>query len=493
MPFEIPYRLETRQDILEAKDVDLLGLGLEYTVLLAVERRLDIVKPPALVQAHPVTKEFYRIRDEAIREAGTAHLERARIHLAETFHHIEQALPWAADLARCSDFSDLLGTFPPAVRERCEAGHRPGSQAGRLAAVLEAQKIIKEEALALARTSRTRSLTREDLKRLIAGRALFDAANEDVLTGLRQAISDKRDGAALFQNASAELLFTRIPSFVSLLSRVDPKLIRQKFLARVAKLVEDPRKRMGLFTCMPGDVTLATLFPAMEKMSAACRRALGKETADFIDDSITGFRHQVNMIKTLYDGLFLTPELRQVRRLHEAGRVDVRKLAYHERTVRTRTHLDTLTFHPVKDYLDLCKSHFSDDCTGLDLSEKQLGSQAYFCIRIFRNTTWLGNIYMLDFTKEHGLLVVDRIQIPRNLNAVYINFFGHLLEIFREMFSSVEYRQVLLPLRISNHGFIQKAWNERKKGLKKRKFDAPFRDAAHFESMQGRGNFYVLE
>jgi len=493
MPFDIPYHLETRQDILRAKQENLLDIGLEYEVMEAVERRLTIIKPPALEKAHPVIKDFFHVRSELVIEADLKHLERSRLDLTNSFHHIELALPWAADLARCNDFIELLQIFPLEVQKRCWGDSRPGTMTGRFEATMEAQKIIKEEALAISRTGRTRSLTREDLRRLIAGRVLFEPENEDILKGLRDAINDSRDGAAIYQNVCAELLFTRIPSFVSLIARMDPKLFRRKFLDRVAKLGMTPREKMAIFAYFPGEVSLAALFPAMEKVSAAARRILGQVKADLIDDSITGFRHKVNMIKTLYDGLFLTPELKQIRKLHYAGLADGQKRLYNERITRARTHLDTIAFFPTKDYLDLCKAKFSSDCTGLDLSEKHLETPAYFNVRIFRGAKWIGNLYMLDFTESDGVLVLDRIQVPRDLNVTYINFFGHLLEIFREMFSSVENWQVLMPVAISNHGFIQAAWNGYRKGLKKMKFQGHANGMEHFESLQRKRDFYVLE
>jgi hypothetical protein len=230
----------------------------------------------------------------------------------------------------------------------------------------------------------------------------------------------------------------------------------------------------------------------MEKVSSIARKILSAEKADLIDDYITGLKHQVGALKSLYDDLFLSPELGQMRKLHVPTKLGRTEHSYHEKIIRTRTHLATLTFYPTKDFMDMCKSRFSGDCTSASLSEQQLATPEFFNIRIFRQDVWIGNIYMLDYTASHGVLLVDRVQIPRKFDASYLNFFGHLREIFQEMFSSVEYQKVLLPIRISNHGSIQKAWNQYRKKLKNERIDLPATSGKHFESLQELQGDWVL-
>ena len=496
MCLSIPYRLETKEDILRAQKENLLKLGEEYEVIRAVQRRLSIEKPPALEAAREVHKDFYRIKDEKREEVKVEHLERSGIGRVESFHRVELALPWVTDLARCRDFLDFLQEFPPEVRALVHATPRPATMAGELETVLASQKLIKDEALAISRTGRPRHMTREDLRRLIAGRALFEPGSRNLLDSLRSSLDDRPDAANIYQHMCCELLFHRIPALVSLLARIDPKLLRQKFLSRIAKIGVTPQQKMALYAYIPHDVTERSLFPAMEKVSAMARKILKPEQADLIDDHITGARHQAGAVKGLYDSLFLSPELRQMRRLYqplEPGKV---KRTVSERIVATHTHLATLSFYPTKDYMDVSKARFSGDCTGLDLSEKQLGARQFFNIRVFQKEKWIGNIYMLDFTMEQKALVVDRIQIPRDFNAEYLHFFRHLMEIFQEMFSSVEYRDILLPLRISNHGAIQTSWNAYRKPLKRREVNIDMGASAYFESVdgaRGKGRFYVLK
>jgi hypothetical protein len=492
--FEIPYRLETLDDILRAQKENLLDLGAgpDYDLMRSAARRLTIVKPPALLNAHRVIKDFYLVRTDKHLQVKVDHIVRAGFDPVRSFHLIELALPWAGDLARCRDFIELLQTFPPEIQALCGVTERPGTLTAELDSVLNSQKLVKDEALAITRTGRTKHLTREDLKRLIAGRTLFEPSNEDVLEAFRASQGSRPDAASLYQNACAELLFKRIPSFLGGILPSDAVTLRRKFLNRIARLGVTPREKMALFGYFPHDVPHARLFPTMEKVASIARKVLSADRADQIDDYIIGLRHQVGALKSLYDDLFLSPELKQMRKLHVPGRLGRTEHVYHEEIIKVRTRLSTLDFHPAKDFMDLSKSRFSDDCTTADLSEKQLAAPEFFNIRIFRTEEWIGNIYMLDYTASRGVLLVDRVQVPRKFDAAYLNFFGHLREIFQEMFSSVEYQKALLPLRISNHGSIQKAWNQYRKKLTTERIDLPTTSRPYFESLQQKAGYSVL-
>ena len=70
MCLELPHRLESVEDVLEAKRVDLLGLGATYEVVLRVARRTRFSKPPALLAAQrEVRKEFYQVKEETVRQS----------------------------------------------------------------------------------------------------------------------------------------------------------------------------------------------------------------------------------------------------------------------------------------------------------------------------------------------------------------------------------------------------------------------------------------
>ena len=187
-------------------------------------------------------------------------------------------------------------------------------------------------------------------------------------------------------------------------------------------------------------------------------------------------------------------KLKASRKLNQSATVPVvtkkKKETLKEKTDPQFTRVKTLDFYATKDLFDLVKAKFSKDCTDTYLGERQLMTDRFFNIRIFRKQKWVGNIYMLDFCDQHASLIVDRIQMPRERKALYHRFFEDLKEVLIEMFKDVHYGYILMPVKISNHGTIQKIYNQyRKKLTKKEMLISPRMD--QFESIAGN-TFYVF-
>jgi hypothetical protein len=91
---------------------------------------------------------------------------------------------------------------------------------------------------------------------------------------------------------------------------------------------------------------------------------------------------------------------------------------------------------------------------------------------------------------QFASLIIDRIQMPRERKALYHQFFDDLKEVLVEMFKDVHYWYILMPIKISNHGTIQKIYNQyRTKLAKKEMWIYPRMD--QFESI-AKKTFYVL-
>lgn len=192
----------------------------------------------------------------------------------------------------------------------------------------------------------------------------------------------------------------------------------------------------------------------------------------------------------LYGELFAGKELVETQKLY------VPKTALRSETpkrveISVSIRKETLEFYPTKDYLDLFRGKISKDCIDTAMSEGQLKVPVFFNVRIFRNTNWIGNIYMLDFTQTLGILLVDRIQIPRDRKAEYVHSFEDLREVLEDLFAGVDYREILAPIVISNHASIQKGFNAHRKKLAKRRIRFHPAGREHFESLR-RQSFYVL-
>ena len=97
-----------------------------------------------------------------------------------------------------------------------------------------------------------------------------------------------------------------------------------------------------------------------------------------------------------------------------------------------------------------------------------------------------------DGYDTRGILVVDRIQIPRNLKVLYHRFFDHLREAFEELFAAVPYESIIVPLAISNHETLQKVFNAYRKKLPSAAVDFKTTENKHFESLNWLQRYYVL-
>jgi len=491
-PLKIPYYLETPAAVAHAKKVNLLKLGEDYEIMRAVAMRVSIVKPPALKAALPVTKDFYVLKEHKIQDVNIVELEHLNLNPVDSFHHIEQSIPWIGAIAKQDDMIDELSTLPMEVQKACKIFPRPLTLTSTFECVLSTQQFIKQEILHYSRTKRLKFLPHEGLKRLIAARVFFDPVNRDVLQALQAAAGQHKDALALHQNGCAELLFVRIPQYVESLSSIPTRLIRQKLFSRIAKLGATPLQKMALFGCWKLDVSRENTFNVLDKINILAQKILSEDTASQLADYISSMKYQTIMLKEFYEELFLTPALKKMRTLHTPGKVTHAKYSYQERIVRTNMLVASLSFYPTKDYLDLCKGRISSDCAGLSLSEHHLMTPEFFNIRIFANNEWIGNCYMLDFTKERGVLLLDRIQVPRDINAEYLNFFGHLKDIFHEMFSAVDYNQVLLPTAISNHNSLQSVFNTYKNKLARAEFKIASECVEYFDSLKQTSPFYIL-
>jgi hypothetical protein len=491
---DIPYRLESLEDVLTARRVDLLGLGASYEVLLRVARHTRFIKPPALRRAQrEVRKEFYRIKEETVRESRVRYEEIVNLAPIRDVHRMEASLPWAKEVAGYSDFGALLHDFPARVRESCLVGPPPRSPMTLYESALAIRRVIRQELLAHVKTGRTNLLSCDQLRRLMVGYCLFTAQNEDVRQGLRPA--DGREVAgALYQHALAELLFCRLPEALALFLTGEPAAIRQKLFAKIGKLDLTGRQRANLYGYFPPHVPQAELLPTLEKIESVMRRMQLAETIrQRHHHYLLALRRSLTRAPALYQELFLpNPELQQMRALHVPGRVLKTSVTYAERILRTRTKQEELHFYPTKDYLDLCRGQFSGDCVGGGLSEQQLATPNFFNVRVFSAGHWIGNIYLLDFTEEQDVLLVDRIQIRREMKVPYLEVFERLTHALRELFEAVPYTHLLAPLSISNHATIQAAFHTYRKKLPTRRVDLPSTHVRWFEGLQAGSSYHVL-
>jgi hypothetical protein len=491
---EIPYRLETCDDVREAMRVNLLGIGDGYRAMLRVAEQTRLPIPPALEKARgEVRKEFYKVKEETVRQTHIRYEELATLSLVRDFHRIEQSLPWACEIAQHENFSSLLYGLSEGVRTLCRVDPPPRSPMAVYESAVAIRRMVKQELLSHVRSRRTKGLTLDELKRLLVAYCLFTSTNEDVLQALRSS-HGRGAGDPLYQNALAELLFDRLPAIVAQFVARDPKAIREKLFSKLGKLDMTVRQRVNLYGYFKPNTSPADLVTILETIETVAQRMhLSAETRQTLHAYLLSLKHSLDRASELYREFFLVGgDLEPLRKLHVPGKVLKSHVTYTDTILRTSTKVAELRFYPTKDYLDLCRGLISGDCIDSGLSEAQLATPNFFNVRVFSETQWIGNIYMLDFTAEQGVLLIDRIQIPRQIRVPYLQFFETLVETLREMFRDVTYECILAPLTISNHATLQRAFNTYRKNLPKRQIRPPSAHGRYFECLRENATYHAL-
>lgn len=490
---DIPYRLDSIEAINAAKREDLLNLGKGYNLMLKVARKVHLHYPQAFRKARKSVKKILTvINEEKIGKTDIRYEEISDLDLAGNLERIEAKIPWLKDIACHESTFQYIETFPPDVRKALGVERTPPSPSKMLEAHLALRRMIKREILHYVKTGRTKSMDLDYLKRLMTAMTLFDSPQQDILHLLKKGDATG-DYMAPYQNVLAEMLFSRLPQTIGNILTSKPLALRQKLFARIVRLDLTARQRMTLYGYCQHVLKPQQLLDALGKMrQVSVRMTLSPETKRSLRDYLDALKNHIEKISQVYREWFLDRDLEIIRKLHEPGHWLKARFSYSEELVKTYTRLATMELYPTKDYLDICKGVISGDCVNEVLGESHLRESRYFSIRIFMDRQWIGNIYMLDFTDTRGILLVDRIQIPRNLKALYHRFFDHLREAFEELFADVPYESIIAPLAISNHETLQKVFNAYRKKLPAVALDFRNTEIKYFESLNLLQRYYVL-
>jgi hypothetical protein len=489
---DIPYRLDSIEAINTAKREDFLNLGKGYNLMLMAARTLDLHYPQAFHKAKKsVKKDFTVINEESICKIDVRYEEISDLDLAGNLERIEAKIPWLRDMARHDSTFQYIETFPPDVRNALAAERTVLSPSQMLEAHFSLRRLIKREIVHYVKTGRTKSVDLDYLKRLVTAMTLFDSPQQDILHLLK---TDEATGEykVPYQNIVAEILFARLPQTMGNLVMANPLDLRQKLFARIARMDLTTRQRMALCGYCQKVSNPQQLTEALGKMKQiSVRMSLSPETKLSLRNYLDSLKSHIERVAQVYREWFLDRDLEIIRKLHLPGHW-LKVTRYADRLVKTCTRLATLELYPTKDFLDVCKGVISGDCINEVLGENHLRQPRYFSIRIFMDRQWIGNIYMLDFTDTRGILLVDRLQIPRNLKVLYYRFFDHLREAFEELFVAVSYESIIVPKVISNHKTLQKVFNTYREKLPSVTVDFGNTEPKIFESTSRHQRYHVL-
>lgn len=495
-PLEIPYRLETIEDVTNAKNGDLFGIT-DYKRLVHFAQEKTIQQPPALLKSKKkVTKDFMIFVEEKIRDVKIDFTEVADLPLIAQYELIEESIPWIDDIIRHETIFHFFHSFPLEIRKRFLLEHLPDVPSSMFSAVLAIRKLLRKDLVVYIKAQKTSTLSLVEFKKSLVALTVFDSRNEDILDALKTEKTD--ENRALHQNAMAEILFARLPNMIQGLLIKNPNIMVQKLSLKMSRLNLSSRNIISLMGYInKKNLTFDNLHKALNKIDGMAQKiSIPQESQNKLHDYIEAMKKNMDRAPSVYRTLFLKPELETYKKLYRPTKVikpeTIVIKTVTERTVGKYMQLSTLDFYATKDFFDLLKAKYSKDCTDTYQGEHQLMTPYFFNIRIFKGKKWVGNIYMLDFCEEHSSLVIDRIQIPRHREASYHQFFDYLKEVLIEMFEGVHYEYILMPLKISNHDRIQNIFHQYKKKLSKKEklFFSPW--ARHFESLGTNKRFYVL-
>jgi|GEM_PF-819143 len=493
--FSIPYRLQTPEDILRAKQCNFLNLGEYYPAMYELAKTKILVKPPALQYAKESAEATFSLfkPENKTRTRNVSFEELVCSWPRDHFEEIRWAIPSAQLGAGQIDIVFSINRLPAEVRNILLPSELQ-TPLSEVAVAIAIKKHIRFEMRAYIDKKRFSVLSLKQFRDLFAAYTLSLSANEDAYHALNIA-TESQVHDQYFQHALAELLFVRIPSELRHLAHITPRDIKKMISSRIEKLGLTNRQKLFLAPYLKSGMRQEDVEDALKRIDTVSSKLLKPDVWQKLHGYIESIKMKFSGIESFYNDIFLTKQLELVRRLHTPFRPARRLVNYQNIIKYSCTTEKNLQFFPCKDYLDLCKNRKSKDCTEPQtLGKNQLLTPFFFNIRVFNGARWIGNAYMLDLTKSHcGVLLVDRIQIARSYRAEYVDFFVSFRKVMEELFSQVDYSTILLPARISNHNSIQKVFNAFKKKLPRKDIatiSSPH--ASHFESIDHKQRYYVL-
>ncbi|MBC7186455.1 MAG: hypothetical protein H5U38_05420 [Calditrichaeota bacterium] len=499
-----PYRITTWEELQAALVTPPPGFNPKDMRRLAnLARGLTVTAPPALAVLHPRirlkayqlrTTELVRIPRMQVKTTAALALEQNSADFAP-YHASLERIVGARELG--SFVANLLG---------CEEGAALFSDEVRakLSAYLDPHR---RHLLVRAFATHLRTLCKHlieggthDAQRIAAFRTLllaytaFGLGNEDVLDAVRQGLAEGKESFA-FQNAVAELLFCRVPRM--LYSRLlRPQVPIESFVRRLEKVELTVYQRNALTSMVRRAVepeNIARRLGAAERAVRVFRIDEGEKTR--LLGMLRNLRTELTRARQLYEQLVLEKNLVQLSKVYRPQSYGT-KVHFTTEIRRVLYRKDFLDLYPTKDYLDLLKGHISSDCTSeANLARRHLAEPRFFNMRFFRGRAWIGNVYCLDFGDVARALVIDRIQIPRSNNALYLQFFPLLARALRRSLRRSTYRYVLVSSNVSNNDHIRRLLTAYVRATHPARVElpAPAGLAGSFECFRnGRSRFYVL-
>jgi hypothetical protein len=315
-PLEIPYRLETTEDITKAMQGNLLGIT-DYKRLLHFAKEKTIQQPHALIKAKKkVTKDFSIVDEEKIRDVKINFSEVANLPLIAQYPLVVESIPWIDDIICHQNIFPFFHSFPLEIRKCFLLEHHPDSPSSMFSAVLAIRKVLKNDLIVYVKAQKPSTLSLVQFKKSLVALTVFDSSNEDVLLALKTEKTD--ENISLHQNAMAEILFARLPKTIQgLLTRNLNNLVHRLSL-KMSHLNLSSRHIMNLMGYVnKKNMTSDDLYKALNRIDGVTLKiSIPQESKNKLHNYIESMKKNMDRAPLVYRTLFLSPELETYQKLY---------------------------------------------------------------------------------------------------------------------------------------------------------------------------------
>lgn len=117
---EIPYRLETAEDINRVMNNDLAALDTDFKRLITLSRTTNLCHPPAFIHAKKrVTKDFIKIRAEKIQDAQISYHQVANLSFIDQYPLVRNSIQWVHEIICHENLFQFIHTLPMEISKKC--------------------------------------------------------------------------------------------------------------------------------------------------------------------------------------------------------------------------------------------------------------------------------------------------------------------------------------------------------------------------------------
>ena len=495
MALEPPYRLNTLEDVMAFAGKS--PTAKHRWMMRYAEEKNFIVRPPAL-QRLPGRIEFpirevkshlrWVVKDTDLSIGVPEVLDFIggvrSAYLAHTGGAPEFYLDLASELRnRCHERAELRGKG--AASGKADAGLTANSYSRKLHDNIELHKLMVR---LLKRVLDTKNReTSEFLVRSITRMLAYDPKQHRLDRGLIERLEREQGNSSALLQDLHEIFVKRLTRLRMILfdlhvhqflSRSKDRVTKSKAPSNLKKNIIDVMDRVFHSRSRRG------AGEKLERLFGFYESRVDPAEMQKLRDYPENFFRKIDDFETFFRRNFHTDRISKYYDLY------CRKLKVQVISEDAVTVNETLMLYPAKDLGELMKGETSHDCSAeLSLAVAHLRHPRFFNIRIFRESEWIGNVYVLDYS-DRGAIILDRIQIQNLTDFMPVRFFSSFMDTLSEKAKFEPSVRVLAPSAISNFPTVQESYESYRK--KRPRVDFAFGPEDDIFSCSKQKKLYVL-